>query len=70
MSTVTEIEDALQKLPVTEARKVSEWLAEYLDRSEAIEGIQRGLNSANLGEGEPAEKVFARLRTKHGISAE
>ena len=31
MSTVAEIEKALQKLPVDDAWKVAEWLKEYLD---------------------------------------
>jgi hypothetical protein len=37
------------------------------DRAEAIAGIQRGLDSANRGEGEAAADVFARLRKKHMI---
>ena len=41
-----------------------------LDRVEAIEGIQKGLDSANRGEGEAAGDVFARLRKKHKIAAE
>ena len=31
MSTVAEIENALQKLPVDQAWKVADWLQEYLD---------------------------------------
>lgn len=31
MSTVAEIESALQKLPVDEAWKVADWLQEFLD---------------------------------------
>ena len=31
MSTVAEIENALQKLPVNDAWKVADWLQEYLD---------------------------------------
>lgn len=31
MSTVVEIEKALQKLPVDDAWKVADWLQEYLD---------------------------------------
>ena len=31
MSTVTEIENALQALPLAEARKVAGWLQQYLD---------------------------------------
>jgi hypothetical protein len=33
MSTVVEIEKALQALPVEEARKVSGWLRDYLDEA-------------------------------------
>ena len=31
MSTVVEIESALQKIPVDDARKVADWLQQYLD---------------------------------------
>ncbi len=31
MSTVSEIEEALQTLPVEDARKVADWLQHYLD---------------------------------------
>jgi len=31
MSTVFEIEKALQKIPVEEARKIADWLQRYLD---------------------------------------
>lgn len=31
MSTVAEIENALQSLPVDDARKVADWLQQYLD---------------------------------------
>jgi hypothetical protein len=31
MSTVAEIENALQKLPVNDAWKVADWLQQYLD---------------------------------------
>ena len=31
MSTVAEIENALQSLPVDEARKIADWLQDYLD---------------------------------------
>lgn len=39
-------------------------------RAGAIAGIQKGLDSANRGEGEAAGDVFARLRKKHKIAAE
>jgi hypothetical protein len=32
MSTVAEIEEALQRLPAEDARAVAQWLQEYLDR--------------------------------------
>lgn len=32
MSTVAEIESALQKIPVDDARKVADWLQNYLDQ--------------------------------------
>ena len=41
-----------------------------LDRAEAIAGIQRGLDSANRGEGEAVADVFVRLRNKHKIARE
>lgn len=31
MSTVAEIENALERLPVEDARKIAEWLQRYLD---------------------------------------
>ena len=31
MSNVSQIEDAVQKLPVEDARKVADWLQQYLD---------------------------------------
>jgi prevent-host-death family protein len=42
-------------------------LLELIDRAEAIEGIQKGLESMQRGEGEPAQAVFTRLRKKHNI---
>jgi len=42
-------------------------LLELIDRAEAIEGIQKGLESMQRGEGEPAQEVFTRLRKKHNI---
>ena len=43
-------------------------LLELIDRVEAIEGIQKGLESMQRGEGKPAQEVFTRLRKKHNIS--
>ena len=42
-------------------------LLELIDRTEAIEGIQKGLESMQRGEGKPAHEVFTRLRKKHNI---
>jgi PHD/YefM family antitoxin component YafN of YafNO toxin-antitoxin module len=42
-------------------------LLELLDRLEALEGIQTGLESMKRGEGTPAQAVFTRLRKKHHI---
>ena len=42
-------------------------LLDMVDRLQAIEGIQKGLESMNCGEGEPAQEVFTRLRKKHNI---
>ncbi len=41
-----------------------------IDRSEAIEGIQRGLASMERGEGRPAAEVFEEIRERHGIPRE
>jgi prevent-host-death family protein len=38
-----------------------------LDRIEAIEGIQRGLEDVRAGRTKPARQVFDRLRRRHGI---
>jgi prevent-host-death family protein len=42
-------------------------LLELIDRVEAIEGIQKGLESMQRGEGKPAQEVFTQLRKKHNI---
>ena len=42
-------------------------LLELIDRAEAIEGIQKGLESMQRGEGKSAQEVFTRLRKKHNI---
>ena len=42
-------------------------LLELIDRAEAIEGIQKGLESMQRGEGKPAQDVFTRLRKQHTI---
>ena len=43
-------------------------LLELVDRLGAIEGIQKGLDSLERGQGEPAQEVFTRLRKKHNLS--
>jgi hypothetical protein len=40
-------------------------LRDHLDYERAVEGIRRGLESADRGEGEPARRTFARLRRKY-----
>jgi PHD/YefM family antitoxin component YafN of YafNO toxin-antitoxin module len=42
-------------------------LLELVDRLQAIEGIQKGLESMQRGEGQPAQEVFTRLRKKHNM---
>jgi PHD/YefM family antitoxin component YafN of YafNO toxin-antitoxin module len=42
-------------------------LMQAQDRMEAIEGIRRGLESAERGEGRPAAEVLKRIRRKHRI---
>ena len=45
-------------------------MLDSVERAAAIDGIQRGLDSASRGEGEPADEVFARLRKKHKVPKE
>jgi PHD/YefM family antitoxin component YafN of YafNO toxin-antitoxin module len=45
-------------------------MLDTVDRAEAIAGIQRGLESLQRGEGEPAAVALDRIRKKHGIPAE
>lgn len=49
MSTVIEIEDALQRLPVSKAREVAGWLQEYLDEKWDAQ-IERDAESGKLDE--------------------
>ena len=42
-------------------------MLEQIDRTEAIEGIQRGLCEMQDGLGEPAEKVFEELGNEFGL---
>jgi hypothetical protein len=41
--------------------------AAFEDMLDAIRGIQRGLDEMKTGKGEPARKVFERIRAKHKI---
>lgn len=43
-------------------------LLERIERAEAIEGVRRGLEQMQRGEGRPAEEVFTELETKFGGS--
>jgi PHD/YefM family antitoxin component YafN of YafNO toxin-antitoxin module len=52
---------------VVQDAKSYQKLLDTLDRAEAIEGIQRGLESMKQGKGRPAKEVFARLRKKYEI---
>jgi hypothetical protein len=40
-------------------------LRKQWDYDRAVEGIRRGLESADRGEGEPARRTFANLRRKY-----
>ena len=51
------LEDALRALEVWRVR----------DYEQTVEGIRRGLESVNRGEGRPAKKFFDEMRQKHGI---
>jgi PHD/YefM family antitoxin component YafN of YafNO toxin-antitoxin module len=42
-------------------------LLDMVDRLEAIEGIQKGLESMQRGEGKPAQEVFTQMRKEHNI---
>jgi len=52
---------------VVQDAKSYQKLLDTLDRAEAIEGIQRGLESMKQGKGRPAKEVLDRLRKKHAI---
>jgi prevent-host-death family protein len=43
-------------------------MRERLDQIDAIEGIRRGIEQMERGEGRPAEEVFAEFRARHGIT--
>jgi len=43
-------------------------MLERIERAEAIEGVRRGLEQMQRGEGRPAEEVFTEMETKLGGS--
>src|SRR5437870_10739664 len=42
-------------------------MLDRLEQIDAIEGIRRGLEQMERGEGQPAEEQFAEFRKRHGI---
>lgn len=42
-------------------------MLERLEQMDAIEGIRRGLEQMERGEGRPTEDIFAEFRKRHGI---
>jgi len=42
-------------------------MLERLEQMDAIEGIRRGLEQMERGDGRPADEVFAEFRKRHGI---
>jgi prevent-host-death family protein len=42
-------------------------LLDRLDQIEAIEGIRRGLEQMERGEGRPADEIFADFRARHSL---
>ena len=45
-------------------------LLDVIDRAEAIEGIRRGLEQMEAGNGRPAKEFFEELRKKYNIPRE
>ncbi len=43
-------------------------MLEMVDRAEAIEGVQRGLDDVAAGRTKPLKQAFAEIRAKHAIS--
>ena len=43
-------------------------MMERLEQIDAVEGIRRGLEQMERGEGQPAEEVFAEFRASHGLA--
>ena len=44
-------------------------MIEAVEEAQTKQGIAEGIASMERGEGEPADKVFAQLRKKHGFKA-
>ncbi len=64
MSTVTEIEEALKKLPVQEARAVAAWLQDYIEQQWDRQ-IERDVASGKLDRvAEQAQRHYQAGRTK------
>ena len=61
---VTTIEKRIAKLEQTVRT-----LQDKLEYEAAVEGIRRGLESIDRGEGQPAKEFFAKLRRKHARAA-
>jgi hypothetical protein len=57
----------VQKRLAAIEKELSE-LRATLEYQRAVEGIRRGLESADRGEGAPARQVFNQLRRKHGLA--
>jgi PHD/YefM family antitoxin component YafN of YafNO toxin-antitoxin module len=52
---------------VVQDAKSYQKLLDLIDQAEAIIAIREGLDSIKRGEGEPVDKVLARIRKKHKI---
>jgi len=57
--------DGKAELVIQDAEAYSR-LLDLLDRAEAIQGIQRGIEEMERGEGLPAAAAFAAIRRKYG----
>jgi prevent-host-death family protein len=54
------------ELVIQDAESYQEML-DRLEQIDAVEGIRRGLEQMERGEGRPAAEVFAEFRKRHGI---
>ena len=55
---------------VVQDAEAYEKLLDQVDRAEAIESIQRGLDSVARGEGRPISEALESIRKKHDISCQ